>query len=115
MIRIKRAYDTPSQQDGRRYYVDRLWPRGIKKENLQVESWLREVSPSDELRHWYNHQPEKWEEFQRRYFAELEQKPDIWQPLLEAARRDDITLVFSSSELRINNAAALKKFLEARL
>lgn len=115
MIRMKRAYEAPAAQDGRRFLVDRLWPRGKKKEELHIEQWFREVSPSDDLRQWYGHQPEKWEEFKRRYFAELEEKPDAWKPILAAAREGDITLVYSSKEEHINNATALKIFLEERL
>lgn len=115
MIRIKRVYEEPTPEDGRRFLVDRLWPRGKKKEELHIEHWFRDVSPSDDLRHWYGHAPEKWEEFKRRYFAELESKPSSWKPLLEAARSGDITLVYSSVEERLNNAAALKIFLEEHM
>jgi uncharacterized protein YeaO (DUF488 family) len=115
MIRIKRVYETPTASDGARFLVDRLWPRGLKKEELKAKGWIKAVSPTHELRHWYGHEPAKWAEFQRRYFAELDQKPEAWQPLLEAARDGDITLVFSSREQQHNNAVALKHYLEERL
>ncbi|GIW52372.1 MAG: hypothetical protein KatS3mg081_1727 [Gemmatimonadales bacterium] len=79
-IRVKRVYDPPAPGDGKRFLVDRLWPRGVRKEALKLEGWLREVVPSAQLRRWFGHDPEKWEEFQRRYFAELEAKPEAWRP-----------------------------------
>jgi uncharacterized protein YeaO (DUF488 family) len=93
--------------------VDRLWPRGIKKEKLALAAWLKEATSSDELRHWYDHDPVKWDEFRRRYIAELDGKPETWQDLLETAARGVVTLLFSSKELEINNAVTLKMYLEA--
>lgn len=115
MIRLKRAYDEPEAADGRRFLVDRLWPRGVKKEKLQLEAWLKEVAPSDELRNWFGHDPERWAEFQQRYRAELDQKPESWQPLLAAAREGDVTLIFSARDRQYNNAVALKAYLEGKL
>ena len=115
MIRVKRVYELPAAIDGMRFLVDHLWPRGLKKEAVQVKSWIKAVSPSNELRDWFGHEPAKWKEFQRRYFAELDQKPETWQPLLEAAEESDITLVFSARDKEHNNAVALKSFLEKRL
>ncbi len=92
--------------------MDRLWPRGVKKEALRLHGWLKEVAPSDELRRWFGHDPAKWEEFQERYFAELEAQPDAWQPLLEAAREGTVTLLFSARDAKHNNAVALRSFLE---
>lgn len=115
MIKVKRVYEPPAPDDGRRFLVDRLWPRGMKKEALQLDDWWKEVAPSDELRQWFGHDPARWEEFRRRYFAELEAKPAAWQPLLEAARAGDVTLLFSARDEEHNNAVALKAFLEARL
>ncbi|MBX7234417.1 MAG: DUF488 domain-containing protein [Caldilineales bacterium] len=114
MIRVKRAYDTAEAADGERFLVDRLWPRGVTKEVLRLAGWLREVAPSDELRRWFGHDPDRWAEFQRRYGAELDGKPESWQPLLEAAARGDITLVYGTKDTQHNNAAALKSYLEAR-
>ncbi len=115
MIGVKRVYEPPAASDGTRFLVDHLWPRGLKKEEVKVKSWIKAVSPSNELRHWFGHEPAKWIDFQRRYFAELDQKPETWQPLLEAAREGDITLVFSARDEEHNNAVALKSYLEKRL
>src|SRR3954465_4541027 len=115
MIRLKRVYEPPEESDGTRLLVDHLWPRGVKKEDVNVKSWIKAVSPSNELRHWFGHDPTKWKEFQRRYFAELDKKPETWRPLLEAAREEDITLVFSARDEEHNNAVALKSYLEKRL
>ncbi len=115
MIRVKRVYDKPSANDGTRFLVDRLWPRGLKKEAVRVERWLKEVSPSNELRNWFRHEPSRWKEFQRRYAAELDKKPETWQPLRQAAQEGDITLVFSARDTEHNNAVALKAYLDKRL
>ena len=115
MIRLKRAYDPADKSDGLRYLVDRLWPRGVTKEKLHIEGWLKSASPSNELRHWYNHEPEKWEEFQRRYGAELDEDPGGWQPLLRATEAGDITLVYSARNTDRNNAVALKAYLEKKM
>ncbi len=115
MIRVKRVYEPPAAEDGQRFLVDRLWPRGAKREALKLTAWLREVAPSDELRHWYGHDPAKWEEFQRRYGAELDAHPERWQPLLDAARQGDITVLYGTRETRLNNAVALQAYLQARL
>ncbi|WP_448601186.1 DUF488 domain-containing protein [Thermoflexus hugenholtzii] len=115
MIKVKRVYDPVEPDDGRRFLVERLWPRGIKKEALRMDGWLREVAPSDRLRRWFGHDPRKWEEFRRRYFAELEAHPEAWQPLLEAARAGNVTLLFSARDPSYNNAVALREFLEGKL
>jgi uncharacterized protein YeaO (DUF488 family) len=115
MILIKRAYKKADKKDGTRFLVDRLWPRGVKKEALDITAWLKEAAPTNELRKWYGHEPAKWDEFRKRYFADLDSKPAAWQPLLEAARKETITLIFSSKELERNNAVALREFLMARM
>lgn len=115
MIRIKRVYDPHESGDGPRFLVDRLWPRGVKKENLLMDGWLKDVAPSDALRHWFGHDPAKWEEFCRRYDAELEANSEAWRPLLDRARRQDITLLFSAHDMERNNAVALRLFLEKSL
>ncbi len=115
MIQTKRVYNPAEPSDGTRFLVDHLWPRGLKKEALHVESWIKTVSPSTELRNWFGHEPAKWEEFQRRYFAELDKKPDTWEALLEAAREKDITLVYSAHDTEHNNAVALQTYLEKKL
>jgi uncharacterized protein YeaO (DUF488 family) len=115
MIRVKRVYEPFEKSDGVRFLVDHLWPRGLKKDAVHVERWIKAVSPSNELRSWFGHEPVKWKEFQRRYFAELNEKPETWAALLEAAREKDITLVYSARDTEHNNAAALKLFLEKKL
>ena len=115
MIRIKRAYDPPAPGDGRRFLVDRLWPRGIGKEDLKVDGWTKEAAPSDGLRRWYGHDPSRWEEFRRRYREELETDRAAWKPLLEAARSGDLTLVYSARDEERNNAAVLQEHLERAL
>jgi len=115
MIRVKRVYDAPEPEDGARFLVDRLWPRGVKREALQLEGWLKELAPSDELRRWFGHDPARWEAFQRRYFAELDARPEVWEPLLEAARRGNLTLLYAARDAEHNNAVALKAYLEGKL
>jgi uncharacterized protein YeaO (DUF488 family) len=115
MIQIKRAYDPPSKTDEARILVERLWPRGIKKEALKLDAWLKAVAPSTELRKWFNHDPAKWPEFQRRYRAELDQHPEAWQSILDAAKKGDVTLLSSSHDAEHNNVVALKSYLEKRL
>ncbi|GBD17493.1 hypothetical protein HRbin26_02417 [bacterium HR26] len=115
MIRVKRVYEPPSAKDGRRYLVERLWPRGLRKDALPLDGWLREVAPSDALRRWFGHDPARWEEFRRRYAAELDARPDAWHPLLEAARQGPVTLLFSARDTEHNNAVALKAYLESKL
>jgi len=114
MIEIKRAYEPSSRGDGKRYLVDGLWPRGVRKEELEIQEWLKSLAPSDELRRWFGHREERWEEFRERYFEELERKKEFWKPLLEEAREGKITLVYGSKG-RLNNARALKEFLESKL
>lgn len=115
MILIKRVYDPVAVADGARFFVDRLWPRGVKKEALAIRAWLKDASPSSELRTWYHHDLEQWNEFRRRYFTELEQNPAAWSTLVEAARRSTVTLLYSARNTEHNNAAALKEFLDQRL
>ncbi len=115
MIKMKRAYDPPSDDDGARYLVDRLWPRGVKKEDLHVDGWLKEVAPSTELRKWFGHDPAKWDEFQQRYRRELEDNVAAWQPLLDAARKGTLTLVYSAKDTEHNDAVVLRDVLEKRL
>lgn len=115
MLSVKRVYEVPGSGDGARYLVERLWPRGMKKENLIMEAWLKEVAPSNDLRRWFGHDPAKWDEFQRRYRAELESNPRAWKPLLEATRLGNVTLLYSARDTEHNNAIALKSYLEERM
>lgn len=112
-IKIKRAYEKPSNADGYRILVDRLWPRGISKEKAKIDFWPKELSPSTELRQWYGHDPKKWSEFKSRYFAELESNPELVNELLEYVRKGVVTFVYSSKEQRLNNAVALKEYIES--
>ncbi len=114
MIQLKRAYDLPHGSDGVRYLVERLWPRGIKKSELRLDGWLKDVAPSTKLRKWFSHDPAKWTEFQRRYFVELDNNSEAWEPILSAARHGKVTLVYSSHDGVHNNAVALKEYLEQR-
>jgi uncharacterized protein YeaO (DUF488 family) len=114
MIRTKRAYDDPEPGDGARFLVDRLWPRGIKKEDLQIEGWIKDVAPSNELRKWFGHDAEKWPEFRERYRAELEANSGALEPLRRAARQGDVTLVYAARDREHNNALVLQEFLEGQ-
>jgi uncharacterized protein YeaO (DUF488 family) len=111
-IRIKRAYDPPEPSDGIRVLVDRIWPRGLSKERLQLAVWLRDLAPSSGLRRWFGHDPQKWEEFRRRYFRELAERPEALEALREQLERGRVTLVYAASNEQQNNAVALKEYLE---
>ena len=113
MIRLKRAYDAVSRTDGTRFLVERLWPRGVSKAKLRVDGWLKEAGPSTALRKWFSHDPEKWREFRQRYFRELDSRPEAWQPIMSAARRGTVTLVYSSHDEEYNNAVALQEYVQA--
>ncbi len=113
MIRIKRIYNAPSKDDGYRVMVDRLWPRGINKEKAGIDIWLKDAAPSDELRKWFNHEPQKWGDFKKRYFAELEHKQGILGPIFEK-REEGVTLLYSAKDQQYNNAVALKEYLKKK-
>ncbi len=115
MLKVKRVYENAESGDGTRFLVERLWPRGMKKEELKMEAWLKEVAPSDSLRRWFAHDPLKWKEFQKRYRAELESNPNAWKPILESAKHGDVTLLYSARDTEHNNAVVLKSFLEERI
>ena len=115
MIMLKRVYDKDSSKDGKRFLVERLWPRGIKKSVLRVDAWLKDVGPSTSLRQWFGHDPKKWEEFRHRYFEELKKNAEPCKVIQEAAKRGRVTLVYSSHDAEHNNAVALKEFLETKL
>jgi uncharacterized protein YeaO (DUF488 family) len=115
MIRLKRVYEPGRAPTGPRFLVERLWPRGVKKEALPVDGWMKDAAPSDGLRRWFNHDPAKWEEFQRRYRGELDEHPEAWQPLLDAVRRGDVTFYYSAKDTEHNNALVLRDYLESKL
>ncbi|MGD0884537.1 MAG: DUF488 domain-containing protein [Thermodesulfovibrionales bacterium] len=112
MLRTKRIYDPVSAEDGRRILVDRLWPRGIKKENADIDEWLKEIAPSDELRKWFNHDPAKWQEFRKRYLGELKRKSTMIERLRAEARKTRVTLLFAAKDMEHNNAVILKEAIE---
>ena len=114
-IKLKRAYDPVDSADGTRFLVERLWPRGVKKTDLQVEAWLKDVAPSTALRRWFGHDPKKWSEFRRRYFRELTANTAALEPIIEAGRHGPVTLVYSSHDLEHNNAVALKDYVETQI
>lgn len=117
MVNIKRVYDPPAPDDGERYLVDRLWPRGLSKEMVHLTAWLKDLAPSHELRRWFDHNPERWEEFQERYAGELA-APDrqaLLGDLAARAKENPVTLVYASREQERNNARFLQILLKKRL
>ncbi len=111
-IALKRAYEAPSRSDGCRILVDRLWPRALSKQDAKIDLWPKEAAPSTELRRWFNHEPDKWAEFKPRYFKELRARQESLHPILERVRAGRVTFVFASRESRLNNAVALKEYVE---
>jgi len=112
MIKIKRIYDPYAKDDGKRVLVDRLWPRGIKKEDARCDLWLKDIAPSAGLRKWFSHDPAKWQEFKKRYKKELEDRQDMLEDLRKEARRGLVTLVFAAKDSEQNNAVVLKEVIE---
>lgn len=110
-VTIKRAYDPPSPRDGTRVLVDRLWPRGVKKAEAHIAQWMKEIAPSNELRKWFGHDPERWDEFRRRYKAELAGKREVVGELRELARQGPLTLVYSARDEAHNQAVVLREML----
>jgi uncharacterized protein YeaO (DUF488 family) len=115
MIKLKRVYEEEAPDDGVRYLIERLWPRGVRRESLHIDAWLKDAGPSTELRKWFSHDPEKWPEFLRRYSAELDHAKDVWAPIREAAERGTVTLLYSSHDTEHNNAVALKEYIERKM
>lgn len=111
-IRLKRAYEEPSAEDGLRILVERLWPRGLSKERAAIDLWLKDVAPSSELRRWFHHDPEKWAEFQKRYRAELRQNPDAVAELRRNCGDGPVTFVYAARDEEHNGALVLKDYLE---
>lgn len=111
-LHVKRVYDPPSPQDGLRFLVDRLWPRGLKKEECRIDGWLKEIAPSAALRRWFGHDPGRWGEFRQRYFEELRQRPEACRDIAEKAQSRTVTLLFAARDAEHNNAVALKSYLE---
>ncbi len=115
MISLARVYGLSERPRGSAFLIERLWPRGIRKQALPMDGWLKDAAPSTELRKWFSHDPGRWDEFRKRYYRELDSRPEAWAPLLNAARRGPVTLLYSSKDEEHNNAVALKAYLEAHL
>jgi uncharacterized protein YeaO (DUF488 family) len=113
-VKLKRAYDSPAAEDGTRILVDRLWPRGISKERAALDDWMKDIAPSTELRKWFAHDPKRWEEFRRRYAAEVRQHPDLVTQLRSLARHGPITLVYAAHDESHNEAVVLRDMLLGR-
>jgi len=111
MVRIRRVYDEPAAEDGKRILVDRLWPRGIAKEKARIDEWLKEIAPSDELRKWFGHDPSRWEEFRERYRRELDAKTELLGQLRGLTKNGTVTLLFAAKDEEHNNAVVLKDML----
>jgi uncharacterized protein YeaO (DUF488 family) len=114
-VRIKRAYERPEPGDGFRVLVDRLWPRGVAKDDARIDLWLKEIAPSTELRQWFNHDPARWAEFQQRYLGEIERHQEAIERLGAAAHNQTLTLVYGAKDEEHNNAVVLKRLIESRL
>jgi len=112
MIKLKRAYEKPARDDGERILVERLWPRGLTKLQAKVDLWLKEVAPSTELRKWFGHDPDRWDEFRRRYQKELKGKDDLIKLLKRKAKAGTITLIYAARDEERNGALVLKQFLQ---
>ncbi|MDX6750717.1 DUF488 family protein [Geminicoccaceae bacterium 1502E] len=113
-VAVKRAQEEPARNDGQRVLVDRIWPRGIARKDLRLDGWLKELAPSSGLRKWFGHDPEKWDEFKKRYERELEEQEKAVGELAERAVHGRLTLVFAARDTEHNNAVALKEHLERR-
>lgn len=113
-ITIKRVYETPAEDDGLRILVDRLWPRGLSKEKVKADLWLKDVAPSHELRHWFHHESALWEEFRKRYCAELDTHQEAVQVLLKLIEKGKVTLLYSASNEEQNQAVVLRDYLQQR-
>jgi uncharacterized protein YeaO (DUF488 family) len=110
-IEVARVYDEDLPKKGARFLIERLWPRGMRKEQLKLAAWLKDVAPGEALRRWFSHRSERWAEFRKRYLAELRRKPESWQPILEAARRGPVILLYNAHDRKHNSALVLRKFL----
>jgi len=113
-IKLKRAYESPAADDGKRILVDRLWPRGVKKADAAIDEWMKEIAPSTDLRKWFGHDSARWQEFRRRYKSEIRQHPDEFGRLRALAQRGPVTLVFSAHDEAHNDAVVLRDLLLGR-
>ena len=116
MIKIKRVYEKPSKDDGFRILIDRLWPHGLSKEKAKIHLWLKDVAVSSELRKWFSHDPQKWTQFKRRFYAELRPKKDAIAMILDKVKTEaNVTLLYASKEEKFNNAVALLEYINSKL
>ena len=115
MIKIRRIYDNSNEDNSYKILIDRLWPRGLKKEEVRIDLWLKDIAPSNELRKWFAHDPQKWDEFQEKYFKELDREKEPVNILIEKAREKDITLLYGAKDEKYNNAVALKRYIENKI
>jgi len=111
-LRRKRIYEDVADDDGRRYLVDGIWPRGVAKADARLDAWRKDLAPSAELRRWFGHDPQRWSAFLHRYHAELEHRESLWRPLLDEARRQPVTLLYAARDTEYNNAVGLQRYLE---
>jgi uncharacterized protein YeaO (DUF488 family) len=114
MIKIKRIYEMPTQDDGFRILVDRLWPRGLSKDKAKVDLWLKEIAPNNDLRKWYAHDPKKWGEFKKKYFKELDLKKELVNLILKKIKEGKVTLLFGAREEKFNNVVTLKEYIKTK-
>lgn len=110
-VKLKRAYEPPAADDGTRILIDRLWPRGVTKERAAIDQWMKDISPSTELRKWFGHDPARWDEFRRRYAKEVGQNTDLLDQLRSLARQGPITLVYSAHDEKHNDAVELRHLI----
>ena len=113
-VTVKRVYEPSAKSDGQRVLVDRIWPRGIRKEELQDVVWLKEVAPSTELRRWFGHKPERWTEFRKRYWSELDKMPEFAAKVSDLVKKGHVTLLYSARDSEHNQAVALRDYLQSR-
>jgi uncharacterized protein YeaO (DUF488 family) len=111
-IAVKRVYEPPAKSDGYRVLVDRLWPRGLKKDDAPLDLWAKELAPSTSLRQWFGHDPARWEGFRQRYAGELDKHAEYWHPLAERAAKHPVTLLYGARDEEHNNAVVMKAYLE---
>lgn len=110
-IKLKRAYELPSPDDGTRVLVDRLWPRGLSKEKAALDQWMKDIAPSTELRKWFGHDPARWKEFRKKYTEEINQNPDLFEQLRSLAHKGTLTLIYSAHDEIHNDAVVLQELL----
>lgn len=114
MLRVRRIHDRPERADGTRVLVDRVWPRGIRKADAAIDHWFRDIAPSTALRKWFGHDPQRWDAFRERYFAELDAQPERVAELRRLARGRTVTLLFAARDTEHNNAVALRQYLQGK-